>query len=200
MLDCISGYKFFTKFDISMQYNTFELIEPSQELCVIITSIGNYKYKYLPMGYKCAPDKSQQVIEEVLHSVGHCLAILMHNPSLRNTASHPWTKYYRGYKPMVSLSSSLNANGPLRWLTGLETGSHPLVWNPGLFDIDGILQMKKTENLLQICGFLGAVNHYLCMASMRTHTCTSLQQVWNENILLDLVGIVYKMLPKFCNI
>ncbi len=78
MLNCIFGYKFFTKLDILMQYYTFELDKLSQELCVIVTLFGKYKYKCLHMGLKCAPDFAQQVIEEVLHDVNDTGVYLDH--------------------------------------------------------------------------------------------------------------------------
>ncbi len=72
----ILGYKYFRKLDSSMHYYTFELDQESQELCVIITPIGKYKYKCFSMGLKCAPDLMQQIVEQVLQGCNNVFVYL----------------------------------------------------------------------------------------------------------------------------
>ena len=46
-----------------MQYFTFALDKGSQNLCVISTPFGLYKYKRLPMGIKQSSDIAQEVMK-----------------------------------------------------------------------------------------------------------------------------------------
>jgi len=62
-----SGYVFFTKLDVSMQYYTFALDVESQNFCVISTLFGLCKYLRLPpMGVKQSSDIAQETMEQIL--------------------------------------------------------------------------------------------------------------------------------------
>jgi hypothetical protein len=64
-----SGYKFFTKLDVSMQCYTFELDKDIQDLYTIVTLFGTYKYLRLLMGLKCSPDIAQAAMENLMSDI-----------------------------------------------------------------------------------------------------------------------------------
>eukprot|EP00957_Ditylum_brightwellii_P121057 9233860-Ditylum_brightwellii.AAC.1 len=61
-----SGYKYFTKLDLSMFFYNLELNEESQELCTIVSPFGKFQYCRMAMGLEIVPDEAQAIIEEVL--------------------------------------------------------------------------------------------------------------------------------------
>ena len=64
-----SGYKFFTKLDISMQYCTFLLDDASCNLCTFATPFGLYRYCQLPMGVSESPDIATENMHLVLDGI-----------------------------------------------------------------------------------------------------------------------------------
>ncbi|KAL7487792.1 hypothetical protein ACHAW6_013374 [Cyclotella cf. meneghiniana] len=167
-----SGYKFFTKLDISMQYYTFKLDEHSQDLCTIITPFRKYKYLRLPMGLKCSPDLAQSITESVLVNINHVDVYIDDVGAFSLDGDN-------NIKLLGTILCHLQENGftmnPLKcewavketdllgyWITlwGLQH------WKK---KIDAILHMDHPRNASELCMFIGCVNYYQDMWPSLAH-------------------------------
>ena len=92
-----SGYKIFTKVDISMQYYSFVLEKESQYLWTIIMPFGKYKYAWLLMGLKCSPDISKSIMQRVLSGIDDADIYIDDAVAFSNDWDHPFNFYPISY-------------------------------------------------------------------------------------------------------
>jgi hypothetical protein len=69
LVSCHSGYKHFSKLDLTMMYYSFVLDNERRKLCTIVTSYGKFHYNRLATELKPAPDFAQYYISKTLEDL-----------------------------------------------------------------------------------------------------------------------------------
>jgi hypothetical protein len=167
-----SGYKFFSKLDVSIQYNRFELDKESQDLYTIIMLFGKYMYLRLLMEVKCSPDIAQAAMGNVLSDINDANVYIDDVCAFSSNWDHH-------VNLLVTILHQLGKNGftiiPLKcewaiketnWLGSWVT---PQGLKPWKKKIDAILHMDCPHNATELLMFIGCVNYYHDMWLSRAH-------------------------------
>ena len=183
IFQCRLGYQYFTKLDISMQYYTFVLDEPSQNLCTFTTPFGLYRYCQLPMGVSESPD----IVTEMMHSILEDINSIEFYMDNIGVFSPMWTNHLSLLSTVLDCLENVGFTiNPLKCEWAVQETDFLGHWltprgvKPWCKKVDAILHLQPPTNVKQLCSFLGMVNYYQDMCPHRTHVLAPLTMLTSK--------------------
>ena len=166
-------YKYFTKLDISMQYFTFVLDEPSRDLCTFATPFGLYRYCRLPMGVSESPDISTEIMKEVLDGLN--VDFYMDDIAILNET---WDEHVLLVQQVLHRAGFTINPTKCEWVVNetdfLGHCMTPDGIKPWRRKVEAILKMQPPKNVKELRSFLGLVNYCRDMWPRCTHVLAPL--------------------------
>ena len=163
ILQCRSGYQYFTKLDISMQYYMFVLDKPSWNLCTFTTPFRLYCYCRLPMGIS----ESTDIVTEMMHSVLDDIEGIEFYKDDTGVFSSTWPGHLALLSTVLGCLENVGFTiNPLKCEWAVQETDFLGHWltpngvNPWHKKIDAILHLRPPTNVKQLRSFLGMVNYY----------------------------------------
>ena len=183
ILSMRTGYAYFSKLDISMAYDTFELDDESKALCTINTPCGLYCYRVLPLGIAQSPDFCQETMKHI--SPGH--------HGCRHLHRRHWmfwqvlgTAFGVLEQVMTHLQDNSFSVNPCKCEWAVQETDFLGYWltpnglNPWHKKIDAILRLQHPRTVKDLRSFIGAVTYYCTMFPKRAHVLTPLTALTSQ--------------------
>ena len=179
-----AGYKFFTKIDISMQYYTFGLTKRAQDLCVITTPFGYYKYLRVPMGILTSPDFAQEQMESIL---GHLKDVEIYIDNI-GIFSNSWEDHLKSINEVLRILQEHNfVVNPLKCKWAVQETDWLGYWltpqglRPWKKRVQSILDIERPQTITKLRSFIGAITFYRDMFPRRSHILAPLTALIGSN-------------------
>eukprot|EP00804_Cyclotella_cryptica_P011519 CCRYP_019883-RA/>CCRYP_019883-RA protein AED:0.08 eAED:0.25 QI:0/-1/0/1/-1/1/1/0/404 len=184
VLQELEGFTYATALDLNMGYYTIRLDPDASKICTIIFPWGKYSYLRLPMGVACSPDIFQAKMSELMATLEFVRTYLddLLCISKGNLEDH-LNKLRRVFIRLRDAGLTVNARKSSFCAMETEYLGYVLSRDgikPQPKKVQAILALTPSQNVKQLCRFLGMVQYYRDIWARRSEILAPLTNLVGE--------------------